>query len=311
MPRRAPQSDSEQLARWVFGIARIFGHWPFNSNIQLERLTISATDWLRFMFIIATYSACIWFEATLNRTSFVVGSTLVFNLFMLDVILYLLSAMLSVIICMHNRHSLLMMISIFRDFDQMVRIITFYIIEMSENIANSKIYSHSQVDNSASKKYQRNFKVYFMCSICAASIMICGVLTTVFVPYFWLNMKTHTYVEILRKLMHVLIVTLAMYTQLAIGILYAYFLLNIRIRYRLLYLALCNVDGTQNYIQRLDRSATEGLIHLLNTIAKQYDHLTDGVEQINKCFSFQVSYHSSTCFILIFNVFYSRILTIV
>lgn len=72
-------------------------------------------------------------------------------------------------------------------------------------------------------------------------------------------------------------------------ILYSYFLLSIRIRFRLLNDALRNLIGTTNAMARLHRTTSNVAFAKLNRLAINHDNLTDGIDIINRFYSFQVS----------------------
>lgn len=70
-------------------------------------------------------------------------------------------------------------------------------------------------------------------------------------------------------------------------IIYFYFLLSIRIRFRLLNVALRNALGT-----RLHRASSAEIIRLLQTLSQQHINLTDGIKIINHCYSNQAIFVS-------------------
>lgn len=70
-----------------------------------------------------------------------------------------------------------------------------------------------------------------------------------------------------------------------------YFLLSLRMRYRLLNVALRRAfDGIPKAVSHLQQSSSDEVIDLLNIISVQHDQLTDGVSIVNKCYSFQVRF---------------------
>lgn len=79
------------------------------------------------------------------------------------------------------------------------------------------------------------------------------------------------------------------FVPVAFLIVYAYFLLVVRMRFRLLNVAVRNALGPSNVIARLHGSASDDVIHSLNILAQLHDTLTDGMGLINECYSMQVS----------------------
>lgn len=59
------------VARWVFGLARLYGYWPFSSKVStinlLNPIKMTIRDWLRQIVIIWLLSLFLW-EAAVPRT---------------------------------------------------------------------------------------------------------------------------------------------------------------------------------------------------------------------------------------------------
>lgn len=93
------------------------------------------------------------------------------------------------------------------------------------------------------------------------------------------------------KLFHLIFITLYAFQSLAPAAflsIYSYFLLNTRLRFRLLNVAVRNTLGPSNTIIRIFYPAAEEVIHSLNVFAQLHDNLTLGTGLINECYSFQV-----------------------
>lgn len=134
------------------------------------------------------------------------------------------------------------------------------------------------------KVNQRRLKHNIISWISVSSMLLFGVLMMFFTPQIMHVAKTFTDVEMFRVLTHCIITIITRYSQLAFLFLCSYCLMNNYVRFRLLNLALRDANA------HLHNTTSSELIRTLSRLAVQHYNLTVGVENINKCYSFQVSY---------------------
>lgn len=134
------------------------------------------------------------------------------------------------------------------------------------------------------KVNQRRLKHKIISWISVSSMLLFGVLMMFFTPQIMHVAKTFTDVEMFRVLTHCIITIITRYSQLAFLFLCSYCLMNNYVRFRLLNLALRDANA------HLHNTTSSELIRTLSRLAVQHYNLTVGVENINKCYSFQVSY---------------------
>lgn len=130
----APQNTrtaDDKLAKWVFGIARIFGYWMFNEettrNNRLKRAKTTAGAWLRVLITLVIYSLFLWFQIHYSPGSYIHRPTNGTKLLLLSFNVRLMSTMLSVSMNIWNRHNLLEIISINQEFDNEVSIYEYHL----------------------------------------------------------------------------------------------------------------------------------------------------------------------------------------
>lgn len=157
--------------------------------------------------------------------------------------------------------------------------------------------------------YKSNHPPYrkrFLCPITTMLVMPFAIIVAFSTLYLSWILNTDAIKTILLFCIHIVITMIARATQLSIFFLYSYLLLNIRARFGLLNMALRNANGIPNANRRLHQITSARIIELVNRVAVQHDHMTAGVELINKCYSFQVSLrlniYSISCIVLFFQI---------
>lgn len=293
----APQNTrtaDDKLAKWVFGIARIFGYWMFNEettrNNRLKRAKTTAGAWLRVLITLVIYSLFLWFQIHYSPGSYIHRPTNGTKLLLLSFNVRLMSTMLSVSMNIWNRHNLLEIISINQEFDNEVSIYEYHlnmiIIHATTKQKKTKIL---QMKFIGYNWHQQRFRKKYIMFVSMVSVSASCTLISYYIPSIQYIFRTQTNDKIVLYLIHTIIVVILRYAQIAALFLYTYCLLNVYMRLRLLNFALHNVNGTSNAIPRLYIESSDGLIGSLNRLAVQHSRLTDAIERINQCYSFQVS----------------------
>lgn len=124
MPSKTAKDDGDELARWVFGIARIYGQWPFSNKIcdacKLSAIRITICDCIRlFLTLLFLIINAIMFLHTFH-SDFFEKFTFTRCVSVLVMIFYISSIILNILISIWHRHSLLRIISINRSFGRTV-----------------------------------------------------------------------------------------------------------------------------------------------------------------------------------------------
>lgn len=111
--------DDLELSRWVFGISRLFGHWPYTCKINnIKQIKMTGCDCFWLVIVLVINSICMWSKmAPLYTSSF---SKFVMSIHMALVSLSVLYTMSNVLISIWNRHKLLRIISNNHRFDRKV-----------------------------------------------------------------------------------------------------------------------------------------------------------------------------------------------
>lgn len=119
------KEPGETLAKCVFSISRVFGHWPFNARInattQLNSIKLTACDCLWLTIILGIHLACLWFQLDQRQVESYYTSSIGANVNGWTTNIYIMSNVLNVLLSIVNRQKLLRIIYINRDFDREVR----------------------------------------------------------------------------------------------------------------------------------------------------------------------------------------------
>lgn len=139
-----------------------------------------------------------------------------------------------------------------------------------------------QMANIGYKHSHRSYSQYLMFLFSTTAILFCCIMLAYYTWHFSSIWKTHTVDYILMDFIHIIVSTFTRLEQTTMVFVYSYLLWSIRKRYRLLNFAV------RNTMSRLHNATSHELIELLTSLSKLHDNLTEGVENINTCYSFQV-----------------------
>lgn len=140
------------------------------------------------------------------------------------------------------------------------------------------------------KLNQRHFNMYFFVSTAAAMIVTFFIIIVTVEPIL-----LHGNVHAFDAWSYAMFTTFSMSSSLVFLVMYSYFLLSIRIRFRLLNVVLHDAIAPSNGLVArpskllLYNQRTSEAIKSLNRLIILHDQLTTSVDIINRCFSFKVS----------------------
>lgn len=284
MTQSATTNDEVYLAKWIFRFGATFGHWPFNNKIisnnnRINRYTV--IDWLRSSISVCLYLVCAYCQIQFisQAETFDFSISMEFCVALALVNVYFLSSVLSVVLAIWNRNNFFKIISVNREFDKEVSMKS---IVNEQYIYALIIQKYSQMQLHGYEINHRPFIYACLCSIIAALILS----TVIIIAFVILN--TSVELSLLKKFYTFFIIT-SRYSQLTLLCLFSYCLLSIRRRFRLLNSALLNANDTPKAISQCHDGISGEIIDLLNRLALQHANLTDGVANISKCYSLQVS----------------------
>lgn len=133
-------------------------------------------------------------------------------------------------------------------------------------------------------RFKRNFLILYTLSMITTSCVTLACIS-LYSTSIWTYMYT---------------LVLAISTTLVLCLQF-YFLLSLRMRYRVLNVALRrSLGGIPKAIPHLTHSTSDEVIELINMIAIQHANLTRGVSIVNKCYSFQVRSTKASLYILLY-----------
>lgn len=131
----------------------------------------------------------------------------------------------------------------------------------------------------------RHFKRTILISIAIATVLLCGneMTSIMYMMHFWTEqpLKNIIFFSAMNAISN--------FAAMTCFIIYSYFLLSIRIRFRLVNDALRNTLDAPESVVRLHGSASDEVIHVLNVLTELHVNMVEGVGTINECYSFQVS----------------------
>lgn len=128
MLRKHNRNDSDELARWVFGFARIFGFWPFTnrisdqSQLDLRRPTVPNYLWLLVLFL-TVWCQFTWYAGVLSRFSAIRRMVA-----MLIFMAYIMCVISNLLITIWRRQNLSKILSINQTFERKVSFPFFHIL---------------------------------------------------------------------------------------------------------------------------------------------------------------------------------------
>lgn len=118
--------DGDQLTKWIFGLAQIFGHWPYTNRIssqnQLDEIEFTIRDRLRLTFNLLSHLLSVWFQFPLYYTTFSSHSWLMMLIEILIVVFYIMCSVSGLLITIYYRRNLLKILKINQEFDRQVSI---------------------------------------------------------------------------------------------------------------------------------------------------------------------------------------------
>lgn len=113
--------DGDQLTKWIFGLAQIFGHWPYtnriNSHNQLDKIRFTICDRLRLTITCVFYLICAWIQNESYYMLMLNQSTIRRIVGMLIFMFHVVCTVSNYPITIYNRRNLLKILSINREFD--------------------------------------------------------------------------------------------------------------------------------------------------------------------------------------------------
>lgn len=122
MSRNTIRNDQNNLAKWVFGVAGIFGYWPFTCNVssinQFKRLRMTSIDWIRLVGIFGIQSICLWYHLSTVSFYSTKGSGASVNILIFAICVQFSLFIIPFNIC--KRQSLLKIICLNQEFDRKV-----------------------------------------------------------------------------------------------------------------------------------------------------------------------------------------------
>lgn len=120
------ENDGDELAEWVFGIARMFGTWPFTNQISKitrltsPKLTVSDCLWLTIVFGVHLASLCCHLYS--QQVTSYYESAIEARISSWGSMFYISSAIMNMIFSILNRNNLLRLLSINQDIEQKVSV---------------------------------------------------------------------------------------------------------------------------------------------------------------------------------------------
>lgn len=292
MEKQSSELHSDLLTRWVFGINRFLGNWPFTSQIFTP---FALWDWLRMISISSIYVTCTWCQIQSEYIGLSYGSWIEKNLITVAILTYNFTALSSIVIVIWNRDALLRIVSIKKEFDNKVRILSperkqFFIFTF---LIQMKMMDH-RVD-------ERSFKRHFLIFLLVALGLTTLSTVTSTGPYVTLAMAADNISAATNAIFHSVQLWVLVVAQLGLFIIYHYFLLSMQMRYHCLNIALektlaASKDfASKSYKLTLSDGYFDGLAEFASRIAVLHSHLTEGVRLINKCYAFQVTISALMC----------------
>lgn len=119
-------NNGDQLARRVFGFARIFGNWPFTNKIlstsQINTIKMTVWDGLWLIIIIVLNGGCLYYHIHYAQTlTYRNVSRVGQYIAMWMISIYMVYAVSNILLSIWNRHELLRLILINQKFDKKVK----------------------------------------------------------------------------------------------------------------------------------------------------------------------------------------------
>lgn len=121
--RKSTNESDDQLGRWVFGMAQIFGFWPFASKIPSNSpLRITACDCLRLTIVFGVCSEFLWYLLCWQPMKLFYTSPIEIIINTSTMSIYALSIIMNNIIIIHNRQQVCKILSTNQEFERKVSV---------------------------------------------------------------------------------------------------------------------------------------------------------------------------------------------